>query len=83
MNSNIIPQGPQETITDGAITHSAQVIFAETDLVITNLVYIFPANPANANVITGFTLKAGRYLFNVKSMTFTGTATVVYTGRTP
>jgi hypothetical protein len=47
-------------------------------LVITDLVFGYPASPANAGAVDAFTLLATRSLFNVKSMTFTGTATVIY-----
>lgn len=80
MNNQIIPRGPQETITNGSIAKNILCIFAETDLVITALVYISQATPAHANVDNAFTLTAGRFLSHVKSLTFTGTATVIYTG---
>lgn len=79
MNSQIIPTGLSETITDGTITDKkVLVLTAETELVITGLVYQFPADPPNAAVVAAFTLPAGRSLFRVKSVTFTGTATAIY-----
>lgn len=80
MNNQIIPVGTQETITNGTVTKNILVIWAETDLVITNLIYVNQASPANAGAIAGFTLGAGRYLCHVTNITFTGTATVCYTG---
>ena len=78
MNNEIIPLGPTEAITNGTISRKALVVTAETDLVITDLVFGYPASPANAGAVDAFTLLATRSLFNVKSMTFTGTATVIY-----
>jgi hypothetical protein len=79
MNHDVIPQGPTETITDGTIQDGAMAVFAETDLVITNLAYQYPKTALGAGTpLTGFTLLAGRYLFYVKAMTFTGTATIIY-----
>lgn len=81
MNSQIIPQGPAETVTNATLTKEALLIAAETDLVISAIEYSFPATPPNAAVVVAFTLKQGRTLFNVRTVTFTGTATVIYTGR--
>lgn len=78
MNSSIIPQGPTETIAGGTMSRVALVVSAETDVVISAIIYDFPAAPPNASVVAAFTLKAGRNLFNVRSMTFTGTATAIY-----
>ena len=79
MNSHVIPQGPQETITNGTLgARPTLILYAETDLVLTALIYEFQAAPANAGAIAAFTLKAGRYLYYVKSCAFTGTATVTY-----
>lgn len=80
MTDNIIPVGPQETITNGSITtaRSARIVWAETDLVITGLTFQFQAAPAGTGAVNAFTLLAGRYLFDVKAMTFTGTATIMY-----
>ena len=78
MNSDIIPQGPTETIVDGTVTREALLVYAETDLVITDLLYQFQADPPHANAVDAFTLAAGRYLPGVKSLTFTGTATIIY-----
>ncbi len=78
MNSDILPQGPQETIVNGTINRPVLIVYAETNLVISNLVYEFQATPAHANAVAGFTLPAGRYLCYVKSCTITGTATIVY-----
>lgn len=78
MNSNIVPNGPQETITNGVVDRPALLIYAETALVITDLIYMHPASPPATGVVNGFTLAAGRWLGRVASMTFTGTATVIY-----
>ena len=79
MNNQIIPQGSSETITDGTITNKeVMLLMAETDLAITGLVYAKQTDPANAAAVDAFTLKAGRHLFNIKSVIFTGTATVIY-----
>lgn len=80
MNKQIIPTGPTEVITNGTVTANILIIEAITDLVITNLVFINPKQPANAGVDAAFTLPAGGHLFYVESLTFTGTAQVVYTG---
>jgi len=77
MNSNIIPVGLTETVTNGTVT-KALLVEAETDLVISAITYKFPPTTANAGAVTAFTLKAGRHLFNVDSITFTGTTTVTY-----
>lgn len=80
MNSNIIVNGPAETITNPAVavTRVAQLIEAETDMVISAITYQFPAAPPNAQAVSAFTLKAGRHLFNVSSIAFTGTGTFTY-----
>jgi hypothetical protein len=79
MNSHIVPVGPTETITNGTIAgRPIEIVQAETDCVITSLIYQFPATPPNAGVVNAFTLKAGRYLFKVASLIFTGTATIIY-----
>lgn len=84
MNSNIIPQGPIETVTDGSYTDKhILIIMAETDLTISNIVYKWEPNPAGTGKINAFTLKAGRFLPHVKTIAFTGTATVVHAGATP
>lgn len=77
MNSDVIPVGVTETVTTGTVT-GAILIEAETDLVISAITYKFPPTTANAAAVTAFTLKAGRHLFNVASIAFTGTATVTY-----
>lgn len=80
-NDNVIYQGPQEIIDNAspaALTKNALVINALTDLVITNLVFMFPANPPAANVVNALTLKQGGFLFHVASATFSGTAAVTY-----
>lgn len=77
MNSNIIPVGPTETVTDGTITQPMQVVAAETDLTISAIVYQFPVT-GTTGAVSAFTLKAGRNLFNVKSITYVGTATLIY-----
>lgn len=77
MNHDVIPLGPTETVTDGN-AKGALALFAETDLVLSNLAYQYtPGNTGNTP-LTGFTLKAGRYLFYVKNVDFTGTATIIY-----
>lgn len=78
MNSDIIPQGDTETVTDGAITRPVLLFTAETDCVISAIVYLLPADPPNPTKVTAFTLKTGRWLANVKSVAFTGTATAIY-----
>jgi len=78
MNSNIIYLGPQETVVGGTITRPILIIHAESDLVITGLVYIHQAAPAAPGKVAAFTLGAGRYLTHVKGLTFTGTATIIY-----
>lgn len=80
MNANIIPQGSQESITDGSLTAKALVVFAETDVVISNLVFRYPPSTPNDNNVDTFTLKAGRWLGHIESMDFTGTITVIYAG---
>lgn len=78
MNSNIIPEGPTETITNGTVTKDTLLMMAETDLSITAIQYLFPATPATPVATSVFTLKAGRHLFNVATINFTGTATFYY-----
>lgn len=79
MNDQIIPTGTTETVTDTTINKDILVLTAETDVVISAVVYSFEAVPANAAKVSAFTLKAGRTLFRVRSITFSGTATVIYT----
>lgn len=88
MNSNLIPLGPTETLVLTAQQVPAanavgdareiQLLEAETDFVITAIAYRFPASPAHAQAVSAFTLKQGRHLFHVKSVTGTGTVTVIY-----
>lgn len=77
MNSKIIPNGPTETITNGTVAKVALLVMAETDIVISVIEFVRPF-PLNAHAVSAFTLKAGRHLFNVRSMTFTGTGTFIY-----
>lgn len=80
MNHQVIPLGVTETITNGTITDQEVLLLsAETELTVTDLVYQYPKTPANAGAVDAFTMAAGRHLFYVKSITFTGTATVIYT----
>lgn len=78
MNSDIIPNGLTETVTDGSITKPALLVYAETDVTIANLVYMNAVVPPNTGAVDAFILKAGRWLGRVKSMTFSGTATIIY-----
>jgi len=78
MNSDIVPQGPTETVTNGTVDRNALMVFAETALVISEITYEFPASPANAGAVTAFTLPVGRVLCRVDRMVFTGTATFIY-----
>lgn len=79
MNSQIIPTGPAETITDGTIANrKVLMLTAHTELTITGLVYQTPATPPNAGVVAALTLAPGQSLFRLKAVVFTGTASVVY-----
>jgi hypothetical protein len=79
MNSDIIPQGPSELVGVGSITREALFIKATAALTLTNVVFSFPATPANAAAATGCALPAGDALYNVKSCTIgAGAAYVVY-----
>lgn len=80
MNSNILPQGPSELLTDTAvITREILVATAFSDVAFTGLTFCFPATPANADVITAGTLPKGAMLCNVASMTVTtGQLYVIY-----
>lgn len=81
-NSNIIPQGLTETVNGITMLAAAdtpiELLMAETDLNISAITYMFPPKTANPGAISGFTLKAGRYLFNIKAITFTGIGTIIY-----
>ena len=81
MNSNIIPVGATELLTDGTITAADPILLIEaiTDLVCTNVTPLFPKLAASrGTVVTAFTLKQGGHLFNLKTVTYTGTAAVIY-----
>lgn len=79
MNSNIIPAGVTEVVTGNNVVASACLFvlaLADTDL--TAVVMQFPATFPNPGATNAFTLKAGSYLFNVKSFGYTGTLQLVY-----
>jgi hypothetical protein len=81
MNSNIIPLGATEFLTDGTITAADPILLIEaiTDLVCTNATPLFPKLAAGrGTVATAFTLKQGGHLFNLKTITYTGTAAIIY-----
>jgi len=78
MNSHIIPVGNQEAITDGTDVLGVLLLEAITAVVVTDITFLFPPTNANAAVVTAFTVPAGGHLFNIASITFTGTATVTY-----
>lgn len=80
MNNNIVPQGTTEVINDGAIvTKKVLMLKALTDLVLTNVVFQWPATPANANVQDAFTLPAGNWLGYLAGFELTtGIAHVIY-----
>lgn len=82
MNSHIIPQGVTETCNGATILAAANtpilLLLAHTDVVISAITYLHPPTTPNAGAISAFTLGAGGYLFNVKAITFTGTATLTY-----
>lgn len=63
----------------GDITREALIIKATSALTLTNVVFCFPATPANAAVATGCSLAVGDAIYNVKTCTITvGTAYVIY-----
>lgn len=79
MNSHIIPVGNQEVITDPASPVLGVLLLeAITEVVVTDITFLFPPTNANAGAVTAFTLPVGGHLFNMASIEFTGTATVTY-----
>ncbi len=80
MNSNIIPQGPTECILDGTVTKNILVFRAVTDCSVTAMAFQFPAQPANPAAMTAVVLPAGTELYYLESITWEGTAHVIYTG---
>lgn len=78
MNSNIIPAGPSEVINGGTISEDMVIVQAVTALVISTLVFNFPSTPTHVNKTVAFTLPAGQVLYRVASITFTGTAFVIF-----
>lgn len=78
MNNDIIPLGPQETVNGGTVEGKILVFKAVDAVTVSNVVYTYEKTPPHANKITSFDLPVGGRLFRIKSITFTGAATITY-----
>ena len=84
MNSHIIANGQTATVNGATITKAENrpilLLLARTDVVISAIEYMTePASTANLpGKVAAFTIGAGGYDFNIKSITFTGIATLTF-----
>ena len=74
-----IPIGPQELVGAGSIAREILTLEAIGAVSLSNIVFMFPAAPANGAAVSSCSLAAMGRLYNIKSCTIvSGIIAVVY-----